>query len=133
MPAARWPTVTILNTYADDLITEPLDIRRGYARVPQKPGLGVEIDEQAIERLRRDATGPKPLPRAIYTVRWSDGRTAEYISVRDYEQDFMAGNQPLFERGVTLTTQEDDGTAEYDHRYKSIAYANGAVVDCDNR
>ncbi|MCY4110629.1 MAG: enolase, partial [Chloroflexi bacterium] len=123
LPAARWPAVTASNVYADDLLREPLDIRRGYVRVPEAPGLGVEIDEQALETFRRDATGPKSLPRAIYTVRWADGSTAEYVSVRAYERDFALGNQPAFERGVTLTTRENDGSVDFDNRYRAVAAA----------
>jgi muconate cycloisomerase len=36
----------------DDLIVEPLRIENGYALVPQTPGLGVELDEAALERYR---------------------------------------------------------------------------------
>jgi hypothetical protein len=106
-----------------DLFPEGLDIEGDAFPLPEAPGLGIEIDEQALENLRRDATGPKPLPRAIYTVRWPDGRTVEYVSVRDYERDFMTGNPPSFERGVTLTTREDDGSVEFDNRYCAVAAA----------
>jgi muconate cycloisomerase len=34
----------------DDLIVEPLEIRDGHVRVPRAPGLGVELDEAALER-----------------------------------------------------------------------------------
>ena len=128
LPAARWPAVTALNIYADDLLREPLEIRRGYVRVPDAPGLGIEINAQALENFRRDATGPKPLPRAIYSVRWPNGRTAEYVSVRAYERDFMSGNQPPFERGVTLTTREDDGSVEFDRRYRAVAATDGPLM-----
>ena len=80
------------------------------------------------KNFRRDATGPKPLPRAIYSVRWPWGRTAEYVSVRAYERDFMSGNQPLFERGVTLTTREDDGSVEFDQRYRAVAATDGPLM-----
>lgn len=36
----------------DDLIVEPLRFERGYAMVPQNPGLGVELDEAALEHYR---------------------------------------------------------------------------------
>ncbi len=36
----------------DDLITEPLEIRDGHVRVPEGPGLGVTLDEAAVERYR---------------------------------------------------------------------------------
>lgn len=36
----------------DDLIREPLVIEDGHARVPEGPGLGVELDEDALDRYR---------------------------------------------------------------------------------
>jgi len=36
----------------DDLIREPLEISNGRVRVPQKPGLGVELDLHALEKYR---------------------------------------------------------------------------------
>ncbi|MEM2905420.1 MAG: mandelate racemase/muconate lactonizing enzyme family protein [Candidatus Bathyarchaeia archaeon] len=40
----------------DDLITEPIEIKNGLAKVPQKPGLGVELDEKALEKYRAGKT-----------------------------------------------------------------------------
>ena len=34
----------------DDLIVEPIEIADGYASVPDKPGLGVELDEAAVAK-----------------------------------------------------------------------------------
>jgi muconate cycloisomerase len=39
-------------TREDDLILEGLHFEDGYAIVPQKPGLGCELDLEAIERYR---------------------------------------------------------------------------------
>ncbi len=36
----------------DDLIREPLEIKNGQIRVPQTPGLGVELDLDALEKYR---------------------------------------------------------------------------------
>ena len=36
----------------DDLIREPIAIERGEARVPDGPGLGVTLDDEAVERYR---------------------------------------------------------------------------------
>ncbi len=35
---------------ADSILVEPLPIERGYLHVPDRPGLGIEIDESTIER-----------------------------------------------------------------------------------
>jgi len=39
---------------ADDVVTTPLDIRNGYAEVPEGSGLGVELDDEKIKRYSID-------------------------------------------------------------------------------
>jgi len=36
----------------DDLLVEPLEIENGFVKVPTGPGLGVEVDDKALERYR---------------------------------------------------------------------------------
>ena len=36
----------------DDLIVEPIKIENGYANITEKPGLGVELDQEAIEKYK---------------------------------------------------------------------------------
>ncbi len=127
--AARWPAVTCLNTYTNDLLTEPLRIERGYLRVPEAPGLGIEVNEDALERLRRADLGTKGRPRAIYRVAWADGRTADYTLAERYEQDFLDGNQPVFERGVELKCEEDDGSVVFSDRHAAIERAGVLVTN----
>jgi muconate cycloisomerase len=38
--------------YEDDIVREPLPIKPGEARANDKPGLGVELDEEKVERYR---------------------------------------------------------------------------------
>lgn len=42
---------------ADDPVKEPLHIENGYIHVPDKPGLGVELDEDKVAKYRRKAKG----------------------------------------------------------------------------
>jgi L-alanine-DL-glutamate epimerase-like enolase superfamily enzyme len=42
--------------YEDELLREPLDIRGGEARVPEKPGLGIELDDEKVKRYRVGAS-----------------------------------------------------------------------------
>lgn len=111
---ARWPAITCLNMYGDDLLTEPIEVVSGYAKVPEAPGLGVTVDEDALERLRLPSSDPKPTPRRLLTVTWPDGRHVHYADVKQMYRDFLGGNQPIFEPGVNLGWREDDGSAEFD-------------------
>ena len=54
--AAASPAVTLacglatLNLLIDDLLIDDLPIRAGFLPVPPGPGLGVELDRQALDR-----------------------------------------------------------------------------------
>jgi muconate cycloisomerase len=40
--------------YEDDLLTTPLPVEAGWASAPEEPGLGVELDEEKLERYREN-------------------------------------------------------------------------------
>jgi muconate cycloisomerase len=51
-PNCTLPGDILSHQRVDDLIVEPIDIRESYAHVPSRPGLGVELDEDAVRRYR---------------------------------------------------------------------------------
>lgn len=111
LPFAQWPSVNCLNIYADDLLATPLTIQGGYLKVPDAPGLGVTLDEGALERYRMAPPYEHPRPRLIMSVVWPDGRVMHYTQMRPQcWDDFWAGNQPVQERGVTMEVAVDDGS-----------------------
>jgi L-alanine-DL-glutamate epimerase-like enolase superfamily enzyme len=40
--------------WEDHLLTEPHPVTDGAIPVPEGPGLGIEVDREAVERLRTD-------------------------------------------------------------------------------
>jgi len=54
--AAAYPgieyIIAITHCLEDDFMVEPFTMESGYYRVPQKPGLGVTLDENAVEKYR---------------------------------------------------------------------------------
>lgn len=121
LPFAQWPTITCLNNYTDDLLTEPLTIQGGYLKVPDGPGLGVTVDEEALSRFRMEPPFDLPEPRHILSVVWPGGRVVHYASMRDQVwPDFLAGNHPVQEPGVRLEIWEDDGTPEWADLYARV-------------
>jgi L-alanine-DL-glutamate epimerase-like enolase superfamily enzyme len=48
------PDILSHHFYDTNLLTEPLPVSGAEARVPQKPGLGVELDEDSLKRYRAD-------------------------------------------------------------------------------
>ncbi len=121
---AQWPSVNCLNNYADDLLAEPLTIRDGFVRVPDQPGLGVEVDEQALLRYRMQPPYAHPEPRLLLSVVWPGGRVMHYSQMRPQcWDDFLKGNQPVQERGVTMEVHPDDGTPEWAELYRRALVA----------
>lgn len=147
---ARWPAVTCLNNYSADLLIEPLTIKHGHVQVPDAPGLGVAFDEAALEKYRLEPPHWIAFPRHILTVIWEGGRkihfpymekpkTPDYagpaFSHLQFEQasaslrgrgvweDFMRGNLPLYEPGVTLTVWDDDGSKDWAALYQKCLEA----------
>ena len=119
---ARWPAISCINMYSHHLLTEPVQVINGHQRVPDKPGLGVEVDEAAVEQYRvpqevldeharQGQLYIHPKPRLINTIVYPDG-TCIYM---DYP------NVPgTYVEGVHTEIWEDDGSQEWQSLYKRV-------------
>ena len=92
--------------------------------MPTTPGLGVEIDEGALDRYRVEKAQVN-LPRRVICYRRSSGLTVYFpttshpgSSMWNY---FVAGNQPAYEQGVVTKLIEDDGSVEFQQLYKKVS------------
>ena len=50
-----YPSDILSYQRVDDLIVEPIEIKDSYAIVSDKPGLGVELDEDAVKKYAAEA------------------------------------------------------------------------------
>jgi L-alanine-DL-glutamate epimerase-like enolase superfamily enzyme len=121
LPLAQWPAITCLNNYSDDLLAEPLTISGGHVRVPEGPGLGIEIDEAALTKYRMEPPYVVPYPRQVLSVVWPGGRMMHYANMQQCWADFLAGNQPVQERGVRLDVMTDDDSKAFADFYARVA------------
>lgn len=124
---ARLPAITAHELWEHDLLMERLDVEDGGIRVPEAPGLGIEIDESALERFRvePDAPTPQDLFRRerricrIHIPNEDGGETVHEFTGEDiYAPAFGDGEYPGFVPGVWLEIIEDDGTDEFDASHK---------------
>ncbi|MEW6749463.1 MAG: mandelate racemase/muconate lactonizing enzyme family protein [Candidatus Latescibacterota bacterium] len=115
---ATLPGVTASHTYQDDLITVSHTVQRGFMKVPEGPGLGVELDEEAVERFCRE---PEPSwPRWVSVVTLPGGLRHYYRSLQQAEELMKRGVDEPFVPGVRLDEWEDDGTPEFDRLWTRL-------------
>lgn len=128
---AQWPMITCSCLWEDDLLVNPMPVQDGYIRVPEEPGLGIQVDEAAIEKYRVDPASPSPkerylAKRHVFRVRWpaapgrSRGMSWCYASRDRHAEAFYSGTVPGFVRGVTLEVLEDDGSAAFTRLYERV-------------
>ncbi len=85
--AATWPAVNCHQLYVHDLLKQPIKVKAGYADVPDKPGLGIEVDWDAVAKYRVDKPTARPDPRRMIETTWPDGR--RMMTANDGSVNFM--------------------------------------------
>jgi L-alanine-DL-glutamate epimerase-like enolase superfamily enzyme len=112
---ATWPAVNCHQLFTHTLLTEPIPVIEGLAKVPDRPGLGYELDRDAVAKFRVKKPTERPNPPRLLETTWPDGRVMYVASGRT---NFLllhaiAGKMPYFERGVTTRLVPDDGSSGY--------------------
>jgi galactonate dehydratase len=107
---ATWPAINCHQVFEHDLLAESIAVESGTAEVPDAPGLGHEVDMDAVERFRCEKPEERPNPSRLIESDWPDGPTiyiaeGEVNFVLDYA---MEGRMPYFERGVETRLVPDD-------------------------
>ena len=127
---AHLPYITCSELWKKDLLKKRLPVVDGYIQVPDGPGLGVQVDEKAIEQYRVDDDEPTPKERyrakkRILRVVWPAGprkkRVWEFTDEGEYQKEFYNGSIPGFQRGVHLEVEEDDKSAAFKKEHARIA------------
>ena len=115
---ARWPAVNCHNLYQNSLLKQPLGVEGSLAPIPQGPGLGVELDWDAVEQFRIEPIAkPYPYPNLLIRISWPVGEADYYAHGLQYWDDFMNGRRPVFAPGVKMEVLPDDGSDQWKQRY----------------
>jgi L-alanine-DL-glutamate epimerase-like enolase superfamily enzyme len=115
---ARWPAISCINIYAHPLVRD-IVVKGGCVQVPQGPGLGVELDWDAIEGFRVADDFVKPPQREIHTILWPDGGKSNYPD-GSYRGEFTEGKMVGFLPGIDFELRQDDGSDDFDQEYTRI-------------
>ena len=126
---AVWPAVNCHQLFETSLLTTPIVVREGKAEVPNRPGLGFELNEDAAARMAVDRPAARPDPERLIETTWADGR--RMYTANNGQINFMltAGNAeryPYFAPGADTRLLPNDGTPAWRKLYTN-ARQNGPV------
>ena len=120
---ATWPAISCINLYTHHLLTEPIAVVNGHQQVPDGPGLGVEVDEAAVENYRVPSDrldefarkgklyAPPAPPRIISTVIYPDNTCIHMASL----------NVPgRYVEGIRTETWAEDGSQAWTDLYERV-------------
>lgn len=109
---AQWPTITCHELYEHSLLKERMPVVDGHARVPEDPGLGIELDEDALERYRV-TTADHSLPKHLVEVTRPGGTKIYFENTAQKWIYFHGGNRPVDDWGSRTQLINDDGSQEF--------------------
>lgn len=134
---AQLPYITCHELWKTDLLKKRINVVDGYMPVPDKPGLGVEVDLKAIEKYRVDPDEPtsgdryrakKRILRVVWPGVGKKTRVWEFTSENIYQPEFYKGNLPGFERGVHLEIIEDDRSSSFKKAHAKLLALEATVA-----
>ena len=119
---STWPAVNCHQLYTHPLLTKPITVKDGFAAVPEGPGLGYEINWDAVDRFQVDKPKRRPDPPRLVEVSWRDGKKmifnhrtgTNFVLVPARKPDKF----PFYERGVKTRLLVDDGTQKWRDLYE---------------
>ena len=119
---AQWPTITCHELYEHSLLTERMPVVGGHARVPEAPGLGIELDADALEKYRVEKADHS-LPRRLIRVTRPGGVHIYFVNSRQKWVFYGTTNQPVDEWGCSTELLDDDGSTEFADLHKRASEA----------
>ena len=127
MRTATLPGVTASHAYVNDLITESHTVQRGFMKMPSGPGLGVELDEDAVARYRDEPA--VEWPRHFSVVEFSGGIEHYYRNLQQAERLMKQGVDEPFATGIRFREREDDGSEEFERIWTQLQSRDWPIWD----
>ncbi|MCH2200772.1 MAG: mandelate racemase/muconate lactonizing enzyme family protein [Fuerstiella sp.] len=127
---AVWPAVNCHQLFKHDLLTEPIVVKDGHSVVPDRPGLGYEIDRDQVDKLRVPKPTERPLTDRLVETTWADGRRMYTASGNEVNFLLNAANRgliPFYAKGANSRLVPNDGSAHWRALYTASIEAGGPV------
>ena len=117
LPTASGHSINLDDQYGEDIVTQRIAVDSGISRVPEEPGLGVEVDEEALARVA--ANRPTVvLPKHLGVTSLSLGRTLYTPNFPDLLR--ITGTEESLIANTNFRFWEDDGSEEFVQAYERV-------------
>jgi len=124
LPTATGHSIHLDDQYEDDITTERIAVVAGHSSVPEGPGLGVEVDEEALARLAAKASSDAPPARSVGVLHLPGDR-CWYTTVQP-DISRLTGCEEGTIRGIRLDIWHADDSEEFERVYERVA-SEGAI------
>ncbi len=123
---AKWPAITCMNIWRSQLLKEDIELRGGFYRVPEKPGLGLSVDQKAVKKYRVDYSW-LDTPRHVYRYARANGEVTYFgCSKQELHSVYPKDAMPVCEADATLDPVGDDGSKAFKQLHAAVQ--NGHTV-----
>jgi L-alanine-DL-glutamate epimerase-like enolase superfamily enzyme len=126
LPTATMHSVCLDDQYEEDVTRERIPVIEGCSPVPEGPGLGIEVDEDALARLAAEPASD--ITRHVAVLRLAGGHKIYYPSLTAVNVQRLTGREEGTIRGLELELWDDDGSIEF-ARVHDRLQASGPFVD----
>ena len=116
LPTPTAHSINLDDQYEEDYTTERIPVIEGASPVPEGPGLGYEVDEDALARIA--ANKPIEIPKHVGVLHMPGGHTfygRSYVSPTR-----VTGHEEGTIRGIKSEIWEDDGSTEFTGIYDRV-------------
>ena len=116
LPTHTAHSINLDDQYEEDYTTERIPVIEGSSPVPEGPGLGYEVDEDALARIA--ANKPTEPPKHVGVLHMPGGHTfygRSYVSPTR-----VTGREEGTIRGFRSEIWEDDGSTEFTHIHERV-------------
>jgi L-alanine-DL-glutamate epimerase-like enolase superfamily enzyme len=121
LPTATGHSINLDDQYEEDYTTKTIPVIEGYSPVPTGPGLGFEVDEEALARLA--ANKPVEKSKHVGVLHMPGGHTF-------YGRSYLS---PYGEEGTVRNFRselwEDDGSKEFEQVYERVQKEGRILAD----
>ena len=119
-PEAKWPAITCMNIWKEQLITPKIELRGGFHAVPVKSGLGVELNERLVKRYTVDYDWVDA-PRHVYRYSRASGEVTYFgCNKQNLHGIYPRAAMPVSEAGSQCVPVEDDGSKAFAKIWEAV-------------